>query len=182
MLLYLIRHAEAEDLGAGGIFRDFDRPLTTRGRTQSRALAEAFARRGITVDTVVASPLVRAYQTAKELLAIWHPGVRPVMCDELAIDKLKPAKLSAFLAELPAHGHRTPSRGEKAIAAIGHMPDLGAYLEWLLGAAPGTIHLAKASAACVKFKNDPGRATGLLEWLVSPEWFMESYSVVPSTT
>jgi len=172
MLLYLIRHAEAEDLGPGAVTRDFDRPLTARGRSQSRALAQAFARLGIVVDTVVASPLVRAYQTAKELLAVWHPGGRPVMSDELVIEKLKPAKLSQFLADLPAHGERTPSRGEKAVAAVGHMPDLAAYLEWLLGAEPGTIHMAKAAAACVKFKGDPGRALGVLEWLVSPEWFM----------
>lgn len=172
MLLYLIRHAEAEILGTGGITRDFDRPLTARGRSQSRALAEAFVRLGLTVDTVVASPLVRAYQTAKELLAVWHSGDRPVTCDELAFDKLKPAKLSSFLAEIPAHSDRTPSRGEKAVAAVGHMPDLAAYLEWLLGAAPGTIRMAKAAAACIKFKGDPGRAVGVLDWLVSPMWFM----------
>lgn len=171
MLLYLIRHAEAEDLGTGGITRDFDRPLTDHGRSQSRVLAEAFARLGIVVDTVVASPLVRAHQTAVELLAVWHPGDRPVTCDELAIEKLKPAKLSEFLTKLPARGDRTPSRNEKAIAAVGHMPDLAAYLEWLLGAAAGTIHLAKTAAACVKFEGDPGRAAGVLEWLVSPEWF-----------
>ena len=74
MLLYLIRHAEAEDLGTGGITRDFDRPLTARGRSQSRALAAAFGRLGVVVDTVVASPLVRAYQTAK--LALDKPKRR----------------------------------------------------------------------------------------------------------
>jgi phosphohistidine phosphatase len=171
MLLYLIRHAEAEDLGAG-IARDFDRPLTANGREQSRALAAAFARRHIVVDTVVASPLVRAHQTAAELLAVWDPGTRPVTCDELAIERLKPAKLSDFLADLPAKGSRVPSREEKAVAAVGHMPDLGAYLEWLMGAAPGTVHMAKAAAACLRFKGDPGRATGVLEWLVSPDWFL----------
>src|SRR5262245_38337785 len=114
MLLYLIRHAEAEDLGAG-IARDFDRPLTAKGREQSRALAVAFAQRKIVVDTVVASPLVRAHQTATELLALWVPGTRPVTCDELAIEKLKPAKLSDFLAAVPASGPRVPSREEKAV-------------------------------------------------------------------
>jgi phosphohistidine phosphatase len=173
MLLYLIRHAEAEDLGPGALARDFDRPLTARGRSDSRALALAFARLGLAVDTVVASPLVRAHQTAAELLAVWHPGNRPVTCDELAVEKLKPAKLSAFLAGLPARGDRTPSRQEKSVAAVGHMPDLAAYLEWLIGAALGTIHLAKAAAARLRFKGDPGRALGVLEWLVSPDWFTE---------
>src|SRR5262245_40624092 len=171
MLLYLIRHAEAEDLGTGGTTRDFDRPLTARGHATARSLAQAFVRLGIAVDTVVASPLVRAHQTAVELLAVWHPGDRPVTCDELAIEKLKPAKLSDFLAQVPAHGERTPSREEKAVAAVGHMPDLGTYLEWLLRAEPGTVHMAKTAAACIRFKGDPGRALGVLQWLVSPEWF-----------
>ncbi len=169
MLLYLIRHAEAEDLG-GTLVRDFDRPLTAKGRTQSESLAKAFVKRGIVVDTVVASPLVRAHQTATELLAVWAPGTRPVTCDELAIGSLKPAKLTTWLLELPAHGARIPSRAEKAIAAVGHMPDLGTYLEWLLGAAPETIRFAKAGAACVRIKDEPTRGCGVLEWLITPEF------------
>jgi phosphohistidine phosphatase len=172
MLLYLIRHAEAEDLGPGNFARDFDRPLTIRGRSQARSLADAFARRNIAIDAIAVSPLVRAYQTAIEFLSVYAPGMRPVTCDELAIEKLKPGKLSDFLANLPPSGDRTPSREEKAVAAIGHMPDLGEYLDWLIGAASGTMHFAKAGAALVKFKGEPARAEGALEWLVSPEWLV----------
>ncbi|MBA4189664.1 MAG: hypothetical protein C0467_16895 [Planctomycetaceae bacterium] len=170
MLLYLIRHAEAEDLGGGAIARDFDRPLTAKGLTQCQGLASAFARRGIVVDTVAASPLVRAHQTAKELLAVWAPGTRPVTCDDLAIGSLKPGKLTAWLMELPASGARLPSRAEKAVAAVGHMPDLGAHLEWLLGAAAGTIHFAKPGAACVRIKGESARGCGVLEWLITPDF------------
>jgi len=170
MLLYLIRHAEAEDLG-GAITRDFDRPLTAKGRGQSQSLAKAFVSRGIVIDTVAASPLVRAHQTAKELLSVWAPGTRPVTCDELAIGLLKPAKLTTWLMELPARGSRLPARSEKAIAAVGHMPDLAAYLEWLLGAAAGTIHFAKAGAACVRLKGSEFvRGCGTLEWLITPDF------------
>ena len=37
-------------------------------------------------------------------------------------------------------------------------------------AAAGTIRLAKASVASLRFKGDPERAAGALEWLVTPEW------------
>src|SRR5438445_5219171 len=84
MLMYLIRHAEAVELGTPGAARDFDRALTEHGREQSRALADAFARLKLPVDAIVASPLVRAHQTAVELAAIWHPGNRVVTCDQLA--------------------------------------------------------------------------------------------------
>ncbi len=170
MLLYLVRHAEAVDLG-GQIIRDFDRPLTPRGVRQSRALATSFASRGIVIDAVVASPLVRAHQTATELLAVWAPGRRPVTCDELACERLKPQKLSEFLAEVPTIGPRLPSRAKKAVAAVGHMPDLAAYVEWLIGAEMGTISLAKAGVACVRFEASPARSAGELQWLITPDWF-----------
>jgi phosphohistidine phosphatase len=162
MLLYLIRHAEAAELAGAGPARDFDRPLTPHGCEQARALAAAMARRGLTVDAVVASPLVRAHQTAVELLAVWQPDARVVTCDHLAPDRLKPNKLSEFLAAVPGD----------AVAAVGHMPELGGYADWLLGAADGSTHFAKAAAACLEFRGDPLKASGKLHWLVTPDWFM----------
>lgn len=170
MHLYLIRHAEAEDLGAGGVTRDFDRPLTARGRADSQALADAFLQRNIVVDAIAVSPLVRAHQTAVEFVSVLAPALRVVTCDELSHGKLKPGKLSDFLANLPSVGDRLPARESKAVAAVGHMPDLAEYCEWLMGADPGTVRLAKAGAACLHFKGDPARGAGSLEWLVTPEW------------
>jgi phosphohistidine phosphatase len=162
VLLYVIRHAEAVELGSSGATRDFDRPLTPHGRAQARSLGEAFARLKLPLDTVVASPLVRAHQTAVELLAVLLPEARPVTCDQLALDRLKPAKLSEFLAAVP---------GER-VAAVGHMPELAAYVEWLVGAADGSFPLEKAAVACIAFKGDPAKAAGKLKWLVTPDWFM----------
>jgi phosphohistidine phosphatase len=170
VLLYLIRHAEAEDLGAGGVTRDFDRPLTARGRADSRVLAESFLQRNIVVDAVAASPLVRAHQTAAELASVFSPALRVVTCDELAPGKLKPGKLSDFLANLPSVGERLPTRESKAVVAVGHMPELAEYCEWLMGADPGTVRFAKAGASCMNFKGDPARGAGSLEWLVTMEW------------
>ena len=161
MLLYLIRHAEAVDLGSPGAARDFDRVLTPHGRDQARALADAFVRLKLPVDAVVASPLVRAHHTAVELLNVWHAGA-VVTCDQLSPERLKPGKLSDFLAAVPGD----------AIAAVGHMPELGGYVEWLIGAAEGSVPLAKAAAACVAFKGDPAKGAGKLHWLATPEWFM----------
>ena len=52
------------------------------------------------------------------------------------------------------------------------MPELGAYVEWLIGAAEGSIPLEKAAVACVAFKGAPEKARGKLKWVVTPEWFM----------
>jgi phosphohistidine phosphatase len=162
VLLYLVRHAEAVERGAPGATRDFDRPLTPHGRDQSRALGEAFARLKLPLEAFVASPLVRAHQTAIEMLAVLLPETRPITCDQLAPERLKPGKLSEFLATVP---------GEH-VAAVGHMPELGAYVEWLIGAADGSLPLEKAAVACVAFKSSPAKAAGKLKWLVTPDWVM----------
>ena len=162
MLLYLIRHAEAVELGTSGALRDFDRALTPHGHEQARALGEAFARLKLPLDVVAASPLVRAHQTAVDLLAVLQPDTRPVTCDQLAPERLRPGKLSDFLAGVPGDH----------VAAVGHMPELATYLEWLLGAADGSVPLEKAAVACVAFKGDPEKAAGKLKWVVTPNWFM----------
>jgi phosphohistidine phosphatase len=170
LLLYLIRHAEAEAIGLGGVTRDFDRPLTAHGREQARVLAKAFLNHNLALDAIATSPLVRAYQTATEFMSILAPGRRPVMCDHLGLEKLRPHHLSQFLTHLPSIGERIPTREEKSVVAIGHMPDLGTYLEWLIGAGPKRIHIAKGGIACVRFEDEPIKASGELRWLIPPDW------------
>ncbi len=162
MLLYLIRHAEAVELGSPGAARDFDRALSVQGRTQAHALAAALARLGQVADTLVASPLVRAHQTAVEMRAVWQTGARVVTCDQLAPDRLRPGRLSDFLAAVP---------GDR-VAAVGHMPELGAYIEWLIGASEGGVRFEKAACACVEFAGHPAKGAGKLHWLVTPDWFV----------
>ncbi|AWM39315.1 phosphohistidine phosphatase [Gemmata obscuriglobus] len=162
MILYLVRHAEAVELGSPGAASDFDRFLTPNGSAQTLAMAQAFTRLKLPVDAVVTSPFVRAYQTASGMLSVWQPNSRPITHDALAPEKLKPNKLSEFLGGVPG----------EFMVAVGHMPDLGAYAEWLLGASAGAIPLAKAAIACIEFRTAPAKASGRLRWLVPPEWVM----------
>lgn len=66
MRIYLVRHGDAvpeEDAGS-----DRDRWLSSRGREHARVLARLLREHGVVADTILASPLPRAVQTA-ELLA-----------------------------------------------------------------------------------------------------------------
>src|SRR5262245_952111 len=90
MHLYLIRHAEAVQVGVNGINKDEDRPLTEKGRQQCRALALALRQVGVRMERLLTSPLVRARQTADELLANWNGRlVEQGVCDELSPGKKK---------------------------------------------------------------------------------------------
>ena len=68
MILYVMRHGPAEDRSPTG--RDFDRRLTQAGAALvERSAGTLLATRGAPVPRIVASPLVRAQQTARIVLA-----------------------------------------------------------------------------------------------------------------
>jgi len=160
MDLYLIRHAEAvprEDEN----YQDEERPLTEDGRSQARALAKALVARGIQFDAVIASPLIRARQTAEEMLQNMHgPLAELEFCNHL-----KPGgkfrKLTRFLVGL---------NGE-SIALIGHEPDMSECVGRLIGAKKVQLDLAKGGMALVRCDGVPGKGHGCLAWLLTPEWY-----------
>lgn len=160
MDLYLIRHAEAvsrEDEN----YEDADRPLTENGRGQARALAKALVARGIQFDAVIASPLVRARQTAEEMLQNMHgPLAELEFCNHL-----KPGgkfrKLTRFLMGLAG----------ESVALIGHEPDLSQLAGRLIGAKNAQLDLAKGGMAVVKCDGMPGKGRGYLNLILTPEWY-----------
>ncbi len=160
MELYLIRHADAQPLGQGGIEDDAERPLTAVGQAQCRTLAAALQRQKVHLDKIVTRPLLGARQTAEGLSLHWT-GTLPTqeVCDELAPDG-KRRKLTRFLRDL----------GAESVAVVGHMPDLGEYVAWLIGSRKAQVDLDKAGVARVHFDGKPGKGDGVLTWLITPDW------------
>jgi phosphohistidine phosphatase len=78
-MLWLLRHADAEDPDGRP---DAERPLTDRGRAQARAAGAALAALGVPLDACLASPRVRARDTAA--LACELLGVTVQIAPELA--------------------------------------------------------------------------------------------------
>ncbi len=164
MDFYLIRHADAQPLGEGGITQDEDRPLTDHGRAQCKALAAALLRRGLKIHQVVSSPYLRARQTAEGLLQEWSNAAPPLqLCEHLACGG-KPRKLTRFLRSVEG----------TYLALVGHMPDLACYAGWLIGSRKAQLDLAKAGVACIHFETRPGKGQGVLTWMVDPEWYTQA--------
>jgi phosphohistidine phosphatase len=160
MDLYLIRHAEAAPVGDGGVSDDAERPLTEAGRARCKPLAEALQRLGVRLERVATSPLLRARQTAEELIAHWSaPGLELDLCEALA-PGAKPRKLARYLWK----------KGCGSIALVGHMPDLAEHAAWLIGSKKAQLELAKAGAACIECEKLPAKGSGVLTWLVTPAW------------
>ena len=161
MNLFLIRHAEAIALEPGDERDDAERPLTDAGKAQCAALASALLGRGISLNQVVTSPLLRARQTVEALLERWPaPAPEQLTCNALAPGG-RPKKVTRFLLGL---------NGEN-VALVGHMPDLAEYAGWLIGNKKTALEIAKSGAALIHFEGSPDKGEGALVWLVTPEWY-----------
>jgi phosphohistidine phosphatase len=160
MELYLIRHAEAYRLGERGVTADEDRALTEAGEAHAKQVGSGLQRRGVRPGLILASPLVRARQTADLLAAQWTaPAPEVRVCEELA-----PGGKRRKLARAVRDG------GQDQVVVVGHEPDLGDWLGWLIVSKKAQLDLAKAGVACVRCDDEAGKGAGTLLWLVPPEW------------
>jgi phosphohistidine phosphatase len=161
MELYLIRHADAVPRGENDTTPDEDRPLTPTGEGQSRSIATGLQRKGVALQLLLTSPLLRARQTVEGMLKAWSGAAPEVqICDELT-PGTKPRKLAKFLKAL----EREP------VALVGHEPDLSEWAAWLIGGKKANLALAKAGVAQISCPEGVDKGAGTLVTLVTPEWF-----------
>jgi phosphohistidine phosphatase len=150
MDLFLIRHAAASD---GALYSaDGERPLTADGRRSAQAVGASLAQHGVKLDHIVASPLVRAVETAELIavslgydgeLEIW-PELLPEGSPQHVIGKLGP------------RSGRT--------ALVGHLPSIGNLLGTLLGRPQG---VSMSKMAVVRLGWTDGRSAKLV-WVMTP--------------
>jgi phosphohistidine phosphatase len=163
MTLYLMRHAEAEDLGAlnnTGNARDANRCLTDKGRRQARRMALLLKRLDVKIDRVFASPFTRAQETARLIISALglHTPIR-------TLDELKPnGKEDAMWSALRAAGD------EGHLLVVGHLPSIANLAGSLLGSlAEEPIWFHKSSLAALHCEAREGRKPRVrLEWMASP--------------
>jgi phosphohistidine phosphatase len=112
-VLWLLRHGDAAEGSP-----DAERPLTDKGREQSRAAGAALKALGVQIDACLTSPKVRAADTAN------------LACEPLGVEPQLEPKLSGgpFDAEALAAG-----LGENVLL-VGHDPDFSAAVHSLTGA------------------------------------------------
>jgi phosphohistidine phosphatase len=97
-MLWLLRHAEAAD-GTP----DDERPLTERGIQQAEAAGHALTLLGVTIDTCLSSPKLRAVQTAQ--LACAPLGVEVTIDRRLAGEPFDAYDLVEGLGDVLLVGH-----------------------------------------------------------------------------
>ncbi|HET7457196.1 MAG TPA: phosphohistidine phosphatase SixA [Gemmatimonadaceae bacterium] len=160
MQLLVIRHgvAEERDEFAESGQDDALRPLTKEGKWKMERIARALRRVVSSLDVLGSSPLLRATQTASIVASAYGD------LEITALPALVPgAPRDTFLAWLRRQ------RDAAAVAIVGHEPDLGALVTWLLtGEEESHVPLRKGGACFLAIDGRPRAGCALLEWALTP--------------
>lgn len=144
--VWLYRHGiAADDDPTLTRAQDAKRPLTGKGRKQSRRAGQVLANLGPEFSAIYTSPAVRCVHGA-ELIAQSLPGVKPVV---------KPQ-----LGEPPSSGNIVPLAKEgEAIVIVGHGHYFPDEIKKLTGSA---AHAEKGGLVGISIKHGQGKVTTLL--------------------
>ncbi len=160
MILYIVRHAWAEERDADVCPDDDLRPLTNKGKKRFFKLAARLAEGQFRPKLIATSPLIRCRQSADLILDRLDGGARLI-----DVDALRPHgdldTLLSWTAEQP----------ETEIAWVGHEPDVSAFVSALIGSGQTQINFAKGAAAAIEFDGHPERGAGALLWFATAKLF-----------
>jgi phosphohistidine phosphatase len=151
MILYVLRHGIAEDTAPGG---DSERTLTAAGTLQVATVAKGLHNLGITFDRIIASPFVRARETA-EIIGRIAEYDETILQDGRLTPSARPEQIGDLVAE---------HDDAESLLITGHLPALADFIGWLCGAPSLSIELKPASltaAAIDRFRPHPH---GTLLW------------------
>jgi phosphohistidine phosphatase len=125
-MLWLLRHGDAVDGSP-----DAERPLSDKGRLQSRAAGAALKALGVEIDACLTSPKVRAADTAR------------IACEQLG--DVEP-QLEPKLAGGPFDAEALAAGLGDDVLLVGHDPDFSSAVHSLTGA---QVRLKKGGLAGV---------------------------------
>ncbi|MBL8824691.1 MAG: phosphohistidine phosphatase SixA [Planctomycetia bacterium] len=160
MQLYILRHADALDMDGETITCDEERPLSEKGREQVKLLAKTLSQRDIRLDLVLTSPLKRCRESAELLMEQLGRTTAEVNDLDLLAPGGSTKKLMKYLRTLEIEN----------VLLVGHNPEVGDHIAYLIGDKDARIKMSKGALACVDCKSSPRKAEGELVLLVSPEW------------
>ena len=156
--LYLVRHAFAGHRDATQWPDDSKRPLTDDGVERFRRAAHGLKRLVPSVDAMLSSGFVRAWDTAV-LLTEEIGWPQPEDCPPLEPPR-DPKEAGSFLA----------GRSEESLALVGHEPHLSSLASLLLVGGPGiSMELKKGGALCIGFSGRAEPGAGSLHWSLTPK-------------
>lgn len=158
MDVYVLRHAEAENT-CPDCKSDAERRLTAKGERQSSDAAAALRAMEVSFDLILASPLVRARQTATIVAKAMKLAKRVEITPDLAPDG-DPGSLIAAINK---------RAGKVAdVLLVGHEPWLSRFISQLVAGRPDlAVELKKAGLCKLSVEELRHDRCAMLEWLLT---------------
>ena len=150
-----MRHGKAEARGADWPV-DNQRPLSAVGVRRTRAIAVGLRRLGVDPQRTLASPILRARQTAE----LVHEGLEPARPIEF-VSSLAGWRLASIIAD-------ASSADAASVLLIGHEPTLSDLIGLLIGGREASIRLWPGSVALLNAPELRPGPCAELEWLLTP--------------
>ena len=158
--LILMRHAEAEPLDPAVYPDDAARPLTRHGRDVQRKVSKALKRLECKPDWILASPRVRARQTAEITAEVLAPRQGMRQQDALGGGYSVANALKMLLDFQEA----------RCVLCVGHEPDLSELAGALLGPGRGpSIRFKKSAVLGLGFRAYVARGGAYLCYFYRPK-------------
>jgi len=171
LALILVRHAEAASVG-GAVTHDGERPLTARGTEDARAVGRMLAAIERTAPGLILTSTLRRSMETGELISSAFAGPVQRSAARWLDPGFRNAELFEELLALRRAGHQ-------CVVAVGHQPDLGNFIGFLIsGSAPTSVALSPGTAARLTLRVTGGRPEAVLQWLLSPA---AAHALAPSS-
>ena len=154
MWLDLLRHADAGDPEAWQ-GPDAARPVSDKGRKQSKRLGEHLALIGHEAEAVITSPRLRAVQTAE------------IVADLIGASVIEDDRLAGGIDLETVDAIVRDAGDPERVMLVGHDPDFSELVSVLCGAAGVTMR--KGAFARIDVDRPLRAGAGTLRWLLPPD-------------
>ncbi|KAA8996955.1 phosphohistidine phosphatase SixA [Affinibrenneria salicis] len=161
MQVLIMRHGDALPEAAS----DAVRPLSERGRDESRQMAQWLEGQGLDIERALVSPYVRAQQTLQTVR-----DVLTVRGAEEVLSQLTPGGDARYVA---SYLQALAQEKSGTVLVVSHLPLVG-YLVAELCPAESAPMFATSAIACVTLDDD-GR--GVCDWMIGPAQLVQKADV-----
>lgn len=159
MLLYIVRHGIAVDVGENNVSSDEERMLSVEGIHRTKMVAKGLLSMGIRPERIISSPLCRAFETAEI--------IEKELKRDIRIETLEPLSPDGSIEQTTKW---LAQQQPEAMLLVGHMPNLNRLASRLLvGDNSLNLLFKKAAACCISFPGTITPGSGGLEWLIQPK-------------
>jgi len=160
MELYFLRHGIAAERDCPKYKIDSTRPLTVQGKRKMRICARGMQALGLSFDTILCSPYVRAKQTARIVVGVFSLKESKINFTDTLVPE---APVERLLQEIQTRFPKASS-----ILLVGHEPHLTGCIAFLLNRAKPVCINLKKGGLCHLTLSSTERTNASLNWLLTP--------------